>query len=196
LDSLFSEAEIPKDILDNLIKYGNQVTYKPKDVIILQEQYLEELYFITSGLVKFSMFSIEGGEQTFFYLGKGFFFGEYPYISGGQKSNVTIEAGTKAQLLVFNQSIKSCLYDIEGFKKLLLRNMSLIANMTNDQVINISLDSSEQRIQKTLEAADRYFSILNKNNGYKITLTRKEIADLSGCSVETVNRYIKTILET
>ena len=159
-------------------------------MIVLQEQYLDKLFYIEKGFVKFTLFSLEGGEQTVFYLDKGFFCGEYPFLAGGLKSDVTIEAATETQLLVFTQCIKECLCHIEGFKKLLLSNMSLIAKTIKTQIVNIALYSAEERICKTLEEAEKYFE---NEEGSKISLTRKVIADLSGCSVETVNRYMKAI---
>lgn len=187
---LFLETGIPKIIAEDLSKYGKKITYKPREVIVLQEQYLDKLFYIEKGFVKFTLFSLEGGEQTVFYLGKGFFCGEYPFLAGGLKSDVTIEAATETQLLVFTQCTKDCLCHIEGFKKLLLSNMSLIAKTIKTQIVNITLHSAEERICKTMEEAERYFK---NEEGNKISLTRKEIADLSGCSVETVNRYMKTI---
>lgn len=175
-----------------LRKHGQQITFKPKELIVLQGQHLESLYFIETGFVKYTLFSMEGGVQTICYLGKGFFLGECSYISGGTISTVTMEAATDLRLLMFSQSVKNNLYQIDGFKKLLLKNISYITRLVKTQIESISLKNSDQRIQKTLEDADDNFTILGGKNANKFRLTKKEIADLSGCSLETVNRFIKT----
>lgn len=192
MNSFFPEMQLSPDIIKELSKRGKQIDFKPKDIIILQEQCLEELFFIETGFVKCTLFSFEGGVQTICYLGKGFFLGEYSYICGGGISAINIEAATELRLLVFSQNNKKSLFEIQGFKKILLRNMALLARIVKNQIENISLNNSEQRIQKTLDDAEERFTILGGKNLDRFCLTKKEIADLSGCSIETVNRFIKS----
>ncbi|HHV64298.1 MAG TPA: Crp/Fnr family transcriptional regulator [Peptococcaceae bacterium] len=191
MDSFFPEIDLPQQFLTKIRKYGKQKTFKPKEIIIHQGEWFNDLYFIEEGFVKYTLFSIEGGVQTICYLGKGFFLGEYAYTSGGDNSTVTLEAATTLKLLLFNQNDKTNLYRIADFKRFLLRNMALMTRLVKTQIESLSLYTSEQRIAKTIEDSKKHFTYFGKKEAGKYYLTKKEIADLSGCSLETVNRYAK-----
>lgn len=192
MDSFFPVTEISPKIAAELKKLGQQVIYKRKETIIFQGQHFSDLYYINSGFIKYTLFSIGGGVQTICYLGKGFFLGEYQFITRGNTSTVTMEAATELSLLSFKQNVKSRLYEIKGFKKLLLKNMAILTRLVKTQIESLSLYNSEQRIRKTIEDAEEYFTFMGKKEDNKFYLTKKEIADLSGCSLETVNRFLKS----
>ncbi len=57
----------------------------------------------------------------------------------------------------------------------------------------ISSQEPEHRLLKLIDYSITFFKIEKGKDGYKIDLTRQQMADLTGLRVETVIRAIKTL---
>jgi CRP-like cAMP-binding protein len=149
-------------------------------------------YQVTGGEVKMNNFNDEGKEfiQGIFTIGMSF--GEPPlFIDKPYPANA--EAITEAEVLVISK---------ESFFEMLRKNpeVNLGMSVTLSQRLyfksimasEISSQDAEHRIIKLIDYFKEIVG-LKPNDKYKVSLTRQQIADLTGLRVETVIRAIKTL---
>lgn len=181
---------IDKDIL---IEFGaHKVTYNKGEVLFNEGDFPKYFYQILSGQIKMNNFNDEGKEFIQGIFSDGNSFGEPPLF---------INKPYPANAIAITDSI---VYTIpkEAFFKLLLANPEI--NLSISIVLSqrlyyksimaseISSQDAEHRIIKLIDYSKESAGLQPEQN-YKVSLTRQQIADLTGLRVETVIRAIKAL---
>lgn len=149
-------------------------------------------YQVTTGEVKMNNFNDEGKEFIQGIFTAGMSFGEPPlFINKPYPANA--EAITDAEVLLISK---------EAFFEMLRKNpeVNLAMSVTLSQRLyfksimasEISSQDAEHRIIKLIDYFKEIVG-LTPNEKYKVSLTRQQIADLTGLRVETVIRAIKAL---
>ena len=90
--------KLDKELFPYFEKAGIKISYKPKDIIYMQEDDTQSLYLITKGRVRvFGMIS-SGKEVTFEVLEKGAIFGESSFFGNSLRST-TVAAVNEVELI-------------------------------------------------------------------------------------------------
>ncbi|MCL9806049.1 Crp/Fnr family transcriptional regulator [Flavobacterium amniphilum] len=177
-----------------LISNGAIAKKYKKGSLIFKENELPLYYYqIVTGEVKMCNFNDEGKEfiQGIFHHGQSF--GEPPlFLERVFPANAI--AVTDCELLVMKKEL---------FRRLVTENaevsLAVIENLSRRlhykavMSAEISSQDPEHRLLTLMDYSIRFFKIEKEPEGYRIDLTRQQMADLTGLRVETVIRSIKTL---
>jgi len=170
---IFSEISSERNFVDN-------------QNIFLQQENSENLYNITQGNVKIYQLLSDGRIQIIGFLYPGDFFGSYK--TG--KYNYSAEAIGE---------VKTCVFKHEALNKYLEKNMNLAKELLNMTSQELTLAQDRIGVLGKMNANERLATfILNiskqrarigwKNNPVSLPMTRQDIADYLGLTLETVSR--------
>jgi CRP-like cAMP-binding protein len=149
-------------------------------------------YQVSAGEIKMNNYNDEGKEFIQGIFTAGMSFGEPPlFIDKPYPANA--EAITDAEVLLISK---------EAFFEMLRKNpeVNLAVSVTLSQRLyfksimasELSSQDAEHRIIKLIDYFKEIVG-LSPNEKYKVSLTRQQIADLTGLRVETVIRAIKAL---
>lgn len=182
-------------IEENLLLQFNATIKEVKKGEIIFEENTEPLYYfqIIKGAVKLSNFNDEGKEFTQGIFCKGECFGEPPlFIERKYPANAIAMENTQLYYLpkekFMNLLHQNPLVSID-FIKSLSKRMYFKTIMVSE----ISSENTEHKLLRLMDYWKQFFNSEIDENGSKITLTRQQMANLTGLRVETVIRTIKLL---
>ena len=176
-----------------LLEFGaRRLSIKKGETLFYAGDTPKNFYRIAAGEIKMNNFNDEGKEFIQGIFAPGMSFGEPPlFIDKPYPANA--EALTDAEVLVLSK---------EAFFEMLRKNpeVNLAMSVTLSQRLyfksimasEISSQDAEHRIIKLIDYFKEIVG-LAPNEKYKVSLTRQQIADLTGLRVETVIRAIKAL---
>jgi CRP/FNR family cyclic AMP-dependent transcriptional regulator len=145
--------------------------YEPGEPILNYLDVSDEVFFVTSGEVRVTIYSLAGKAVSFNDLGPGEVFGEYPAIVGGPRS-ASVEARTPCLIASISSS---------AFRKLLHEEPTVAQSLLEKFVRKI----------RSLTARVYEFSTLAVNNRIQA-----EILRLASCAPDSGNRERRLPLPT
>ena len=165
--------------------------FKNKENIFLQEDVANNLFNVTSGNVKIYKLLNDGRIQIIGFLYPGDFFGSY----NNNKYNYSAEAIGEVKVCSFLKS------DINLFieknimlAKGLLHQTSHELNLVQDRIRVLGkLNSIERMSTFILNVSEQRARIGWQNNPISLPMTRQDIADYLGLTIETVSRSISEL---
>lgn len=177
-----------------LLRFGAERKHYPKGTPIFREGDAARYYFqMVYGEVKTNNYNDEGKEFIQGIFMEGDSFGE-PTLLNGKTYPAGAEAITDATVLVLAKSA--------FFEMLQQEPQSAIALCTRlaDRLYYKALIASEiasqdpeHRLLKLIDFLKYDVGKLQKTQQYEVTLTRQQLADLTGLRVETVIRTVKAL---
>ncbi|GAB4256110.1 MAG: Crp/Fnr family transcriptional regulator [Vicingaceae bacterium] len=163
--------------------------YQKGQVVFYEGNYPHGLFCIHKGKVKISKLGDEGKEQVVRLAGTGEILGYRAVLSG---------ESYKATATVLEDSY-ICHLSKDSFNKILEENnvfsLSIIKLLSQDlknsesQLLNISQKPARERLAETLLILKEKFG-LDEDNQLDLVLTRRELGDIAGVTVETAIRTI------
>ena len=161
-------------------KYGN------KENIFIQLDESVKLYNITEGNVKIYQLMNDGRIQIIGFLYPGDFFGSYK----NGKYNYSADA---------IGNVKVCVFDQEKLDKYIEKNISLAKELLHltsheltlaqDRISVLGKFGATERLRKFIfNISEQRKRIGWKNNPISLPMTRQDIADYLGLTIETVSR--------
>lgn len=87
--SLF--ADLPPAILERIQRSCDWRLYEPGQQIINYDDVSKDVFFLTKGVARVTIYSVDGKAVSFRELSSGDLFGEYPALDGGPRS-ASVEA--------------------------------------------------------------------------------------------------------
>jgi CRP/FNR family cyclic AMP-dependent transcriptional regulator len=187
-------AEVGPDLLKSLAAHVRERKIDAGEMILLEDEPCEGLYFVVSGRVKVFKLSAEGKEQVLRILGPGRTFNDVPVFDGGANpgSVAAMEASTvclipKAQVLaVVEQDPKVA----KAVIRLLASRLRALTLLIED----LSLRSVVARVAKLLLDCTRgHQTLVESGAGACARLTQHQIAAMTGSVREVVQRALKTL---
>ena len=183
--------ELPEDELQYIARCSRMGKYKKSEVIYLQGDPANHVYFLKEGRVKISIFSSEGREVTLAILERGEIFGEVS-LSDISKSD------TQTQAL---QDTTICAIQRDDFLSVLKRNIDLSLKVT--KFIGFRKHQIERKLQDLvfkdvptrlalllLSLSDQYGEKTLEGIKLNIILSHQELASLIGSTRETVSAFL------
>jgi len=86
-------ASLPSAALERIRRSCEWRLYEPGQQIVHYEDTSDDVFFLTKGVARVTIYSVDGKAVSFRELGPGDLFGEYPAIDGGPRS-ASVEART------------------------------------------------------------------------------------------------------
>lgn len=177
-----------------LLQFGARLKSYPKDTIIFNEGDIAKYYWqVQSGKVKMSNFNDDGKEfiQGLFSIGESF--GEPPLlISKNYPANAV--ALTDVVLLQLSQSVfLELLHEHPDTAIAISTRLAHRLYYKSVMASEISSQDPEHRLLKLIDYLKLHVEEITEDEKYCVTLTRQQLADLTGLRVETVIRSIKSL---
>lgn len=170
--------------------------YSKKAVIIEAGSISSHLFYIINGSVTVSAKSPNNKDVTLAYLEPGEYFGELCLFDGNSRRSAGVHARTKCKIASISYKKLRALEDI--LPKLLFNIASQIAlrlRKTTDKVVDLAFTDVQGRIAKILLELSKKPDAVKCKEGTQIKVIRKELANIVGCSRETVGRILKALEE-
>ena len=182
---------LKEEKLKEFSKISSEKKFKNKENIFLQQDDAKNIYNITEGNVKIYQLIDDGRIQIIGFLYPGDFFGSYK----NGKYNYCAEAIGDARVCTFEQ--KKLDYYIEN-------NMALAKELLNQTSYELTLAQDRMGVLGKLDATERLAKFLIniseqrkrigwQNNPLSLPMTRQDIADYLGLTIETVSREVSKL---
>lgn len=181
---LDTDLQIPDDKKEILIKKG--------EVIFSENQFPHSIYALVDGKVKISKIGDEGKEQIVRFAKSGDLMG-YRALLSGEKYRASATALS---------NLKVCIIPKSNFLKILENNrtlsLELLQTLSSDlrnaenRILSISQKTVKERVAETLVLLYHEFGH-NENDSIDVKLTRKEIGNIAGSTIETTIRTLSDL---
>jgi len=162
-----------------------------KENIFIQKDPSTYMYNITEGNVKIYQLLDDGRIQIIGFLYPGDFFGSY----SNNKYNYCAESIGDLKTCVFDQKILDKYLDENPvLAKELLNKTSFELTLAQDRLTVLGkLNAGERLIKFLLNISKQRNRIGWQNNPISLPMTRQDIADYLGLTIETVSRELSTL---
>ncbi len=179
------------DQLEIFSKVSFEKKFTDKENIFLQNDPSTHLYNITEGNVKIYQLLDDGRIQIIGFLYPGDFFGTYK----NNKYNYSAEAIGNLRVCVFDQRV---------LDKYMDQNPILAKELLNQTSYELTLAQDRMTVMGRLNAIEKiaifFINISNQrkrigwqSNPISLSMTRQDIADYLGLTIETVSREISKL---
>ena len=182
---------LDEDKLKDFSSVSFEKSFLNKQNIFLQNDQSDYLYNITEGNVKIYQLLDDGRIQIIGFLYPGDFFGSYR----NNKYNYCAEAIGDLKTCVFNQKILDKYLDENPIlAKELLNKTSFELTLAQDRLTVLGkLNAAERLVKFLLNISEQRNRIGWKNNPISLPMTRQDIADYLGITIETVSRELSNL---
>ena len=182
---------LDEDKLKDFSSVSFEKSFLNKQNIFLQNDQSDYLYNITEGNVKIYQLLDDGRIQIIGFLYPGDFFGSYR----NNKYNYCAEAIGDLKTCVFNQKILDKYLDENPIlAKELLNKTSFELTLAQDRLTVLGkLNAAERLVKFLLNISEQRNRIGWKNNPISLPMTRQDIADYLGITIETVSRELTNL---
>ncbi|MBO6472112.1 MAG: helix-turn-helix domain-containing protein [Pelagibacteraceae bacterium] len=176
------------DQLKVFSEISDEKEFRDKQTIFLQQGPSRHLYNITKGNIKIYKLLSDGRIQIIGFLYPGDFFGSYKK----GKYNYSSEAIGNVRLCVFRQEVlDEYLEKNMNLSKELLHITSHELTLAQDRMGVLGKMNANERVAKfILNISDQRARIGWQDNPISLPMTRQDIADYLGLTLETVSREI------
>ncbi len=176
------------DQLKVFSEISDEKEFRDKQTIFLQQGPSRHLYNITKGNIKIYKLLSDGRIQIIGFLYPGDFFGSYKR----GKYNYSAEAIGNVRLCVFKQEVlDEYLEKNMNLSKELLHITSHELTLAQDRMGVLGKMNANERVAKfILNISDQRARIGWQDNPISLPMTRQDIADYLGLTLETVSREI------
>ena len=181
-------ATIKESELERFCNDRVEKTIKAGEKIIRQGDHIDDFIYLKEGLVKLYRDTPHG--QQIISLGKPFDFVSLLSVFAGENYSYSVSALNTSVICVFSISeIRQLIHDNGDFALKLMNTM----NKASERILFDYLDLSQKRLNGRVAAVLLYFADIYKLNRFELPISRKEIAQLVGMSVENVIRSISNL---
>ncbi len=181
-------ASIQADQLDEYCQSRVERSIEAKDIIIKQGDPIKEFIYLKEGLVKLSRNTHLGSQII--SLGRPYDFVSLLSVFADETYSYSVSALSSGVI---------CILNLDEIKKLILENgafaMRLITTMNKatDRILFEYLDNSQKRLFGRVAGVLLYFADIFNINSFELPISRKEISQLVGMSIENVIRTISDL---
>lgn len=187
-------AALEAGLLRELAGQVRERKYRAGEVVLLEGEPCEGLYFVASGRVKVFKVSGEGKEQVLRILGPGRSFNDVPVFDGGPNpgSIATLEPSTIGQ--VPKGVVLALVENHPKVAKAVIRLLASRLRALTLMIEDLSLRGVVARVAKLLLDCTRgHQTVVEDAGGACARLTQHQIAAMTGSVREVVQRALKAL---
>ncbi|AZR73582.1 hypothetical protein BBF96_09380 [Anoxybacter fermentans] len=175
---------------------GFQRKFKANELIFMENEREDCLFYIAEGLVKIFMISDEGKEKTLFILSSGQFFGEVSLFDGlGYDVNAEALGDTVIYSMNF-KDLKNALFKEPDLSFDLLKVMAEKVRTLTQQIKDmVFYDISGRLANQILIFSKQFGKKTERGILIQLSLTHQELANLLGASRVTVTKTLNQFQE-
>lgn len=186
VSAFFSKARELKDF-QKLSENRPVRSFKKKDLIFMEGQSPNDLYFIEKGQVKTYKINYDGKELITGIHNEGDFLGYVPLLEE-RPYNENAEVLEEARISIIPQSdFLTLMYSSKDVARKFIRMLSNNLEEMENRLLDIAYQSVRQRVANALL---QLHSKLQDEKGPLITFTRRDISNIVGTATESLNRML------
>jgi CRP/FNR family cyclic AMP-dependent transcriptional regulator len=191
---LFSKLD--DDALLEIASYIQERTFSPGQVIVLEGEPCQAVYFVAQGVVRTGRLSPEGREQVLAYLGPGEPFNLVPALDGGS-TLATVDAVTDTTLYTIScKRLREMMRDHHGVALAVMERLGAEVRRLSDMVEDLALHTVRTRLARfLLTHASAELSEVAEGTQPSERWTQEEIAAQIGTVRDVVGRALRTFAD-
>lgn len=179
-----------EQVFQKLFEKSKTNKYKKNQEIFSEGNYPQYLYYIKSGKIKAYKTSENGKELTVGLYSSGDFLG-YIALLEDSTYRISAQALSGCELLLisrndFNDQLSQNTSFVLQFTKALVHNN----NYKADQMVQLAYNSLRKRVANALLLLKEKFPSEGNTQRFRITITREELANISGTTTESLIRTL------
>lgn len=187
LNSFFSQAKEMREF-QRLSENRPMRTFKKKDLIFMEGEMPNDLYFIVRGSVKTYKLNYEGKELVTSIHRDGSFFGYTPLLED-KNYGESAEALDDTQVVVIPKNdFLILLYSSKDVARKFIKMLSNNLEDAEKRLLDVAYQSVRQRVAGALLHFHEKYAI--PNGQQVISLARKDISGMIGTAPESLNRTL------
>ena len=194
LESVNLFYNVKDSVVEEVSKLSQSKTYPKNSMIILEEEFGDQLFIVKKGTIKITRVNDEGKEVILALLGVGDFFGEMAILDGKSRSANAL-AQEKCEVVTINSSdFLNILKNNFQVSMNLLEELAVRLRKSDQQIEALSLSDAEHRIGVSLLNIAEDMGVI-KNGVVTISNLpyQQDIANMAGTSRETVSWVLKKL---
>lgn len=185
-------SSLSEQHLEELAEIVLEKTYRKNQVIFDQGDPGSSLIVIKSGLVKISLVDSNNHEFIIKTFSVNDFFGEMSLLDGGSRSATATAVEDTHAFIIFRQNFISLIQKTPSMALGMLTELSDRLRTTTENISNLTFfDAYGKVAQCLLSLADKLGKREEDGVTLQLTLSRQELANMSGLSRETFARILK-----
>lgn len=187
VSSFFSKTKEIKDF-QKLFENRPVRSFKKKDLIFMEGQTPNDLYFVEKGQVKTYKSNYDGKELITGLHKEGDFLGYVPLLEE-RPYNENAEALEDARIIIIAKSdFLALIYSSKDVARKFINMLSNNLDEMENRLLDIAYQSVRQRVANALLKMNEQLSASNKD--LIITVTRRDISNIVGTATESLNRTL------
>ena len=186
-------SKLGDDALLEIAPYIQERTFSPGQVIVLEGEPCQAVYFVAQGVVRTGRLSPEGREQVLAYLGPGEPFNLVPALDGGL-TLATVDAVTDATLYTIScERLREIMRDHHGVALAVMERLGAEVRRLSDMVEDLALHTVRTRLARFLlaHASAELGGVVDGTQPPK-RWTQEELAAQIGTVRDVVGRALRT----
>jgi len=193
LSKLSFFSELGNDALLEIVPHIHERTFSPGQMVILEGEPCQAMYFVVQGVVRTYRLSPEGREQVLAYLGPGEPFNLAPALDGGP-SLATVDAVTDTRLYTIPcEHLRRIMRDHHEVALAVLEHLAAEVRRLSDMVEDLALHTVRTRLARFLlaHASTELGEVADGTQSPK-RWTQEEVAAQIGTVRDVVGRMLRT----
>jgi len=167
-------------------------TYRKNQVIFDQGDPGNSLIVIKSGLVKISLVDSNNHEFIIKTFSVNDYFGEMSLLDGGSRSATATAVEDTQALIIFRENFINLIQKTPAMTLGMLTELSSRLRTTTENISNLTFFDAYGKVARCLlDLADQVGVKEEDGVAIQLTLSRQELANMSGLSRETFARILK-----
>lgn len=166
--------------------------YRKNQVLFVEGEPSQSLYFVCQGRVKVYKVAVDGREQILHVLGDGEPIAVVPFLDGGPyPANAEVIEDSKLALIRFADFENIAM----AHPAILVRMLRLLAKRmraSQEEITALSLQNVTERLaRRLLDLCDRHGKLVEGGIQIDLSLSRRELGSWIGASRETTTRLLQ-----
>jgi CRP-like cAMP-binding protein/CheY-like chemotaxis protein len=187
VSSFFNKAKELKEF-QRLSENRAVRTFKKKDMIFMEGQTPNDLYYIEKGRMKTYKVNYDGKELITGLYGEGDFLG-YISLLEEKPYNESAEALEEVRICIIpREDFLTLIYSSKDMARKFIQILSRNYKEMEDRLLEIAYQSVRQRVANELLKLNDRYGFPNKTS--VISITRRDISNIVGTATESLNRTL------
>lgn len=179
--------------IEKFYEAGRVLTGINRQVLFEAGDLADRIYLLLDGNIQVYT-NNDDHELVLNYLNGLNFFGEMGFVGQESRRSASIRCRTDCIYVEMEYSkFKEFIKEYPGILKTLCEHLARRLKHTTQQISSMAFDDVHDRVIETLFQLGRGVDAISHPCGKQIRATRQEIANMLGCSRETVGRVIKAL---
>lgn len=185
-------SSLPPEHLGELSKISLEKTYRKNQVIFDQGDPGDSLIVIMTGLIKISLVDSNNHEFIIKTYSENDFFGEMALLDGGARSATSTAVEDTKALIIFRDNFIGLIQKTPSVALRMLTELTNRLRRTTENISNLTFYDAYGKVARCLlDLADKIGKQEDDALTMQLTLSRQELANMSGLSRETFARILK-----